>query len=336
MVDGEYKSFCSPTYGPSAGTALPLQDGELPFIPTGDHRKMSLHPPVECGLSTSYYSGTGIALTIPHDGEDKDSPDYAHPVSDTGLAALHGEEASPTTLDPGILDDGEFHHHHHDAEEDPLVALAFDWGSLMELPDDSTVKSPLDNTQEEEEVVLFYSNWSLPKNPHGEPSHHWSLPENPHGESPCCPPDEELTGCEELTPTEVKILTTLAEAGVLKTCTKDRMLLTPEDKVPSPPPADGTTLSADNMPFALAPEDGMLLHMNRPKDGELTLAHGEPHDHEDGELPLVLLLYDTKLEKVLGELGTLGLPEMDGGCNYPPPKAMQCPLPAPEPPPLLC
>jgi len=84
------------------------------------------------------------------------------------------------------------------------------------------------------------------------------------------------------------------------------------------------------------PEDGMLLHMTLPKDGELTLAHGEPHDHEDGELPLVLLLYDTKLEKILGELGTLGLPEMDGGYNYPPPKAMQRPLPAPEPPPLMC
>jgi hypothetical protein len=190
-----------------------------------------------------------------------------------------------------------------------------------------------------EEVVLLYSNWSLPENPHGEPPHHWSLlPENPHGEpAPHCPPDEELTGCVKLTPTEVKILTTLAVAGMLKTCTEDRMmLLTPEDKVPSPPPVDGTTLSADDTSCALlAPEDGMLLHMTFPKDGELTLAHGEPHDHEDGELPLVLLLYDTKLEKILGELGTLGLPEMDGGCNYPPPKAMQRPLPAPEPPPLV-
>jgi hypothetical protein len=92
-----------------------------------------------CRLSTSYYSGTGIALTFPNegedkdssysahpvsntglaalhgedDGEDKDSPYYAYPVSDTGLAALHGEEeASPTTLDPGILDDHGEHNHH--------------------------------------------------------------------------------------------------------------------------------------------------------------------------------------------------------------------------------
>ena len=74
-VDGEYKSFCFPTYGPSAGTAPPLQDGgELPStIPNGDHCNLSLHPLVEYGLSTSNCTGTGIALTIPNDGEDKDS-----------------------------------------------------------------------------------------------------------------------------------------------------------------------------------------------------------------------------------------------------------------------
>jgi hypothetical protein len=44
-----------------------------------------------------------------------------------------------------------------------------------------------------------------------------------------------------------------------------------------------------------SPKDGILLHMSLPKDGELTLlGHGELlDDHADGELPLVLLLYDT-------------------------------------------
>jgi hypothetical protein len=160
--------------------------------------------------------------------------------------------------------------------------------------------------------------------------------------------DEELTAsCVELTPpTEVKILTTLAdprmlktcsEDKMLKTCSEDRMLLAPEDKVLSSPPADETTLSATDMMCVPSPKDGILPHMSLPKDGELTLlGHGELHDHADGELPLVILLYDTKLGKfLLGELGTLGLPMMDGGCNYPPPKVMQCPLPAPEPPPLV-
>jgi hypothetical protein len=333
---------------------------------TGDHRDLSLQPPVECDLSTSYYacpvSDTGLLAPLhgEDDEEDKDTSYYAHPVSDTGLAVLHGEEASPPTLahpvsdtglaplcgeeeaspttlpDPGILDDHGEHNHHHAAEEDPLVALVFDWGPLMELPDDSTDKSPLGNTQEEEEVVLLYSNWSLAENPHGEPPYRL--------------PDEELTpSCVEHTPppTEVKILTTLADARMLKTtcsedrmlktCSEDRMLLALEDKVLSSPPADETTLSATDMMCVPSPEDGVLLLMSLPKDGELTLlGHGELHDHADGELPLVLLLYDTKLGKFhLGELGTLGLPTMDGGRNYPPPKAMQRPLPAPEPPPLV-
>jgi hypothetical protein len=334
---------------------------------TGDHRDLSLQPPVECDLSTSYYacpvSDTGLLAPLHGevDGEDKKDTSYsAHPVSDTGLAVLHGEEASPptlahpvsntgpavlhgeeaspTTLDPGILDDHGEQNHHHAAKEDPLLALVFDWGPLMELPDDSTDKPPLGDTQEEEEVVvLLYSNWSLAKNPHGEPPYYRL-------------PDEELTpaSCVELTPpTEVKILTTLADARMLKTCSEDRMLktcsedrmlLAPEDKILSSSPTDGTTmLSATDMMCVPSPEDWILPHMSLPKDGELTLlGHGELHDHADGELPPVLLLYDTKLGKfVLGELGTLGLPTMDGGYNYPPPKAMQRPLPAPEPPPLV-
>ena len=209
---------------------------------------------------------------------------------------------------------------------DALVALVFDWGPLMELPDDSsTDKSPLGDTQEEEEVVLLYSDWSLAENPHGEPPYRL--------------PDEELTpSCVEHTPppTEVRILTTLADARMLKTCSEDRMLLALEDKVLSSPPADETTLSATDMMCVPSP-DGILLHMSLPKDGELTLlGHGELHDHADGELPLVLLLYDTKLGKFPGKLGTLGLSVTDGGRDYPPPKAMQSPLPAPEPPPLLC
>jgi hypothetical protein len=69
--------------------------------------------------------------------------------------------------------------HHHAAAEDPLVALVFDWGPLMELPDNSTDKSLLGDTQEEEEVVLLYRDWSLAENPHGEPTYRL--------------PDEELT-----------------------------------------------------------------------------------------------------------------------------------------------
>jgi len=396
---------------PSTSIALTLQDGELSSVPTdGDHQDLlSLHQRVEqCGgLFTSHYTGAGIALTIPNDGEGKDRSHYAHPVSDTGLAALHGEagkdcshyahpvfdtglaalhgeagkdsshyahpvsdtglaalhgeagkkdsshyahpvsdtglaaphgeEASPTTLDPGILDDGELNHH-HDAEDDPLVTLAFDWGPLMELPDDSTTgkKSLFCDTKEEEEVMLFYGNWSPPKNLHGEPPRQHL-------------PDEELTAsCVEFTPTEVKVLTTLANTGIMmKTCSEeDRMppLTAGEDKlhVLSYLSDDTKKLPAADMMLALVPaDDGMLQHMTfSPKDGELTFAYGEPppHDHHaDGELHLVIFPYDTKLGKFPGKIGTLGLlPEMDGGCNYPPPKAMQPPLPEPEPPPLMC
>ena len=311
-----------------------------------DHRDLSLQPPVECGFSTSYsahpVSDTGLAPLHGEDyGEDhKDTSYYAHPVSDTGLAVIRGEEASPTTLDPGILaDHGELNHHHDDAaKEDSLVALVFDWGPLMALPDDSTDKPPLGDTQEEEEVVLLYGDLSLAKNHHGEPPYRLS--------------DKELNAsCVELTPpTEVKILITLRDARMLKTCSEDRMMVAPADKVLSPPPADETAPSAaTDMMCVPIPKDGILLRMSLPKDGELILlGHGEPHDHADGELPLVLLLYDngelplvlllydTKLGKFPGELGTLGLPmKMDGGCNYPPPKTVQRPLPAPEPPPLV-
>ena len=203
----------------------------------------------------------------------------------------------------------------------------------MELPDNSTAGKSLLCDTKEEEVMFFYGNWSPPK--------------NPHGESPCQHlPDEEPTACAvELTPTEVKVLTTThVTTGMLKTCSEDQMSPpTPsEDKVLLSCLLDDTKkLPAPDMMFVLAhAEDGMIQHMTCPKDGELTFAHGKPapaHDHHaDGELPLVLLLYDTKLGKFPGKLGTLGLPVTDGGRNYPPPKAMQSPLPAPEPPPLLC
>ena len=125
---------------------IAIDDSAAYSAPIHDHHcDLSLQPPVECGLSTSYsahpvsdtglaplhgeddgededtsysahpVSDTGLAhLHGEDDGEDEDtSYHYAHPVSDTGLAVLRGEEASPTTLDPGILDDhGELNHHH--------------------------------------------------------------------------------------------------------------------------------------------------------------------------------------------------------------------------------
>ncbi len=209
----------------------------------------------------------------------------------------------------------------------------------MELPDDSTTgkKSLFCDTKEEEEVMLFYGNWSPPKNLHGEPPRQHL-------------PDEELTAsCVEFNPTEVKVLTTLANTGIMmKTCSEeDRMppLTAGEDKlhVLSYLSDDTKKLPATDMMLALVPaDDGMLQHMTfSPKDGELTFAYGEPppHDHHaDGELHLVIFPYDTKLGKFPRKIGTLGLlPEMDaGGYNYLPPKAMQPPLPEPEPPPLMC
>jgi hypothetical protein len=357
---------------PSTSTVLMLQDGELlPSVSTGIAATCHYAHPVsdtglaalhgEAGKDTSPYyahpvSDTGLAAHHGEAGKDrshyahpvsntglaalhgeagKDSSHYAHPVSDTGLAALHGEDASPTTLDPGILDGGELNHH-HDAEDDPLVTLVLDWGPLMELPDDDNAGKSLfcDTKEQEEEVMLFYGNWSPPKNPHGEP--------------PCQHlDDEELTASGvELTPTEVKVLTNLMNTGMLKTCSEeDRMPpVTGEDKVHvlSHPLDDTKKLPAADMMFVLVTaDDGMLQHITScPKDGELAFAYGEPppHDHHaDEELHLVIFPYGTKLGKFPEKIGTRGLlPEMDGGCNYPPPEAMQPPLPEPEPPPLMC